>query len=128
MRTLLHLTYGLAGIVVACVVAWQWEPTRHAASIVLQSTAVLALVVGLAVQGTLTNAVAGLVISISQPIRIGDTVTILDHTGVVTRIGLSYTRIDVADGSHVEFPNTLLAQHEIAVTQRPRPHGRGPRP
>lgn len=118
---MLHFTYGLVGLAIACAALWQYGPTRHVASAALASGAVIAVVIGLAAQGTLGNVVAGLVIAFSQPIRTGDHVTIDDLTGRVSTIGVSYTRIDLDNGSHVEFPNSLLAQRAITVNRRARP-------
>ena len=49
----------------------------------LASSAVLGLVLGLAARQVLANPLAGILLAISQPIRIGDTVTIEDETGRV---------------------------------------------
>lgn len=125
-RTFLHLIYALAAIIVALSILWQFDATRSTAQKILASGAVVALVIGLAVQGTLGNVVAGVVITFSQPIRVGDRVTIGDHTGRVARLGVSYTRIDVGDGTHIEFPNSLLADSAIHVHREPPPrHGGG---
>lgn len=124
-RTFLHLVYALAAIVVTLSFLWQFDATRSTAQKILASGAVVALVIGLAVQGTLGNVVAGVVITFSQPIRVGDTITIGEHSGRVARLGVSYTRLDVGDGTHVEFPNSLLAQQAIHVHREPPPHHRG---
>lgn len=123
-RTLLRFVYGIAGLGVACAIAWQFGPTHRVATGLLASGAVLAVVIGLAAQGTLGNPIAGVVLAFAQPIRVGDKVTIDNLTGHVVRIGVSYTRIDVGDGTHVEFPNSLLATLSIVVERGARPpHG-----
>ena len=48
---------------------------------VLASSAVLGLVVGFAARQTLANGVAGMLLAITQPIRIGDLVTVEECTG-----------------------------------------------
>ena len=71
----------------------------------LASSAVLGLVIGFAARQTIANMVAGILIAITQPIRIGDTVTIEDETGRVDDITLSYTYLDTGDGRLVVVPN-----------------------
>jgi small-conductance mechanosensitive channel len=72
---------------------------------ILASSAVLGLVVGFAARQTLANLVAGILVAITQPIRIGDTVTIGEDTGRVDDLTLSYTYIDPGDGRLMVVPN-----------------------
>src|ERR671934_2605341 len=69
---------------------------RAVAGGILASSAVLGLILGFAAQRTIGNFVAGLLIALSQPLRIGDTVTVDETTGVVEEIGLTYTFIRAA--------------------------------
>jgi len=71
----------------------------------LASSAVLGLVVGFAARQTLANMVAGILLAITQPIRVGDTVTIADSTGRVDDLTLSYTYVDTGDGRLMVVPN-----------------------
>jgi small-conductance mechanosensitive channel len=112
-RTLLRLGTALGVVLVAGIVLWQFQATKDYAGAVFASTAVVAVVIGLAAQGTLSNVVAGIVLAFSQPIRLGDRVSIDGLDGVVEEIGLSYSRLRREDGSSVEFPNALLAQKAI---------------
>ena len=61
--------------------------------------------VGFAARQTLANLVAGIMIAVTQPIRIGDTVTIGEDTGRVDDLTLSYTYIDPGDGRLMVVPN-----------------------
>ena len=103
----------LAVALVAGVILWQFQATKDYASAVFASTAVVAVVIGLAAQGTLSNVVAGIVLAFSQPIRLGDRVSIDGQAGTVEEIGLSYSRLRSDDGTSIEFPNALLAQKAI---------------
>ena len=80
---------------------------------VLASTAVLGLVIGLAAQRTLSNFVAGILIAVSQPLRLGDRVTVEGETGQVEEIGLTYTFIRLDDGGRLVIPNDKLASDTI---------------
>jgi small-conductance mechanosensitive channel len=112
-KTLLRLGMAVAVVFVAGMVLWQFQATKDYASAVFASTAVVAVVIGLAAQGTLSNVVAGVVLAFSQPIRLGDRVSIDGLEGVVEELGLSYSRLRSDDGTSIEFPNALLAQKAI---------------
>ena len=80
---------------------------------VLASSAVLGLVVGFAARQTLANAIAGILLAITQPIRIGDLVTFEEKTGEVEDVRLTYTYIHLDDGRRLIVPNERLAQSSI---------------
>jgi small-conductance mechanosensitive channel len=86
---------------------------RAVAGGLLASSAVLGLIIGFASQRTLGNFVAGLLIAISQPIRLGDRVTYADTEGIVEEIGLTYTLIRTRDQSRLVVPNEKLASDTI---------------
>jgi small-conductance mechanosensitive channel len=72
---------------------------------ILASSAVLGLVIGFAARQPIANMVAGILLAITQPIRVGDTVTIADSMGRVDDLTLSYTYIDTGDGRLLVVPN-----------------------
>jgi small-conductance mechanosensitive channel len=78
---------------------------RGVAGGLLASSAVLTVIAGLAAQRTLGNAVAGLMIAFTQPIRIGDVVTISDAEGTVEEIALTHTVVRAPDNTRVIVPN-----------------------
>src|SRR6266511_2280328 len=86
---------------------------RAVAGGILASSAVVGIVVGFASQRTLGNFVAGLLIALSQPLRLGDKVQVQNTWGVVEEIGLSYTFIRTPDGSRLVIPNEKLASDSI---------------
>ncbi len=86
---------------------------RAIAGGVLASSAVLALVIGLASQRTIGNVVAGILIAFSQPLRIGDEVEVAGTRGVVEEIGLTYTWIRTRDNDRLVVPNERLASETI---------------
>jgi small conductance mechanosensitive channel len=89
------------------------DPVRTVAGGVLASTAVLGLVLGFAAQRTLSNFVAGILIAIAQPLRLGDRVRVDNDTGQVEEIGLTYTFIRLDDGARLVIPNDKLASDTI---------------
>jgi small-conductance mechanosensitive channel len=79
----------------------------------IASAGITALVVGLAARSPIANFVSGLIIAFSQPVRIGDLVTIDDVTGTVEEIRPVYTFIRTADNRRVLIPNEQLTSKII---------------
>lgn len=102
IRRLVFVTIIVIGIAVALA---QFDKLNKLATGILASSAVLGLVLGLAARQVLANPLAGILLAISQPIRIGDTITFGEETGRVDDITLSHTFIDTGDGRLVIVPN-----------------------
>jgi small-conductance mechanosensitive channel len=108
-RTITTLIF-IVGVLSALLVIPQ---VRAVAGGLLASSAVIGLVVGFAARSTLANWVAGLMIALTQPLRLGDTIVIGDVMGTVEEIGLSYTFIRTHDNDRVVIPNEKLASDTI---------------
>ena len=91
----------------------QFDQLNKLANAVLASSAVIGLVLGFAAQKILANPLAGILLAISQPIRIGDSVTIEDETGRVEDLTLSHTFIDTGDGRLVIVPNETVVTNVV---------------
>jgi small-conductance mechanosensitive channel len=86
---------------------------RAVAGGLLASSAMLSIIIGFAAQRTLGNFVAGILIALSQPLRLGDDVEVGGVRGVVEEIGLTYTFIRAEDESRLVIPNEKLASDTI---------------
>lgn len=86
---------------------------RAVAGGLLASSAVLGIIIGLASQQVLGNFMAGLVIALTQPVRIGDRVTYANEEGTVEEIGLTYTFIRTLEQRRLVVPNSKLASETI---------------
>jgi small-conductance mechanosensitive channel len=86
---------------------------RAVAGALLASSAILAVIIGLASQQTLGNFIAGILIATTQPVRIGDWVSYADEHGIVEEIGLTYTFIRTVDRRRLVVPNSKLASDTI---------------
>jgi small-conductance mechanosensitive channel len=109
LRFVRRLTYAAilaAGIVLALA---QFEGAWRIAASVLASGVVLAAIVGFAARQTLANFVAGVMIAITQPIRIGDWISFGDDYGQVEDVRLNYTILRTAGERRVMIPNEKLA-------------------
>lgn len=82
--------------------------TQEVASAFLASGAVLALVAGVALSTPLGNLGSGVLLAFTQPVRLGDRITVDDYTGVVREITLSYTALVTDEGTHVFVPNQSM--------------------
>ncbi len=66
------------------------------------------LAVGLALQGTLSNIAAGVMILILRPLRIGEYVNTGDAEGSVEEVGLFTTTMKTFDGIYISIPNSQI--------------------
>jgi len=100
----------IVGILSALLVIPQ---VRAVAGGILASSAVIGIVIGFAARSTLANWVAGLLIALTQPLRLGDTISIDGTLGTVEEIGLTYTFIRTIDNDRLVIPNEKLASDTI---------------
>jgi small-conductance mechanosensitive channel len=110
VRRLISVLIVLIGVAIA---ASNFPEAKSLATGILASSAVLGLVIGFAARQTLANGIAGILLAITQPIRIGDLVTFEEQTGVVEDVKLTYTYIRLDDGRRLIVPNERLAQSSV---------------
>jgi small conductance mechanosensitive channel len=97
-------------IIVALALAiGQFTSLDRLASTVLASSAIAAAVVGFAARQMLANAIAGMVLAVTQPLRIGDLVTFEGETGTVEDVTLTYTWLRSGADARLIIPNERLA-------------------
>ena len=99
ITTLVRYAIVMAGTIAACsTIGLQWSQIQWLAT---------ALTFGLAfgLQEMFANFVAGLIILLERPIRVGDIVTVDDVTGVVSRIRIRATSITNWDRKEYVVPN-----------------------
>jgi small-conductance mechanosensitive channel len=113
LRLIRRLVYALFLLIGFAIAASRFDEVSSVAAGVLASSAVLGLVIGFAARQTLANAIAGILLAITQPIRIGDLVTFEEQTGVVEDVRLTYTYIRLDDGRRLIVPNERLAQSSV---------------
>jgi small-conductance mechanosensitive channel len=113
LRLVRRLIFALIIVIALAMVALQFKSVNRVATTLLASSAVIGIVVGFAARQTLANAIAGILLAITQPIRIGDLVTFEEETGEVEDVRLTYTYIRLDDGRRLIVPNELLAQSSI---------------
>jgi small-conductance mechanosensitive channel len=106
LRRLITLAIVVVGLLLALS---QFGGLNRLAAGLLASGALLAAIVGFAARQTLANLIAGVMLTITQPLRIGDRVTIEEATGTVEDVRLNYTVVRGTDGGRLFVPNERLA-------------------
>ena len=106
IRRLIWLLLLLFGVLGALS---QFEGLGKVAGSFLASGALVAAIVGFAARQTLANLVAGIMLTISQPLRVGDWVTFEEHYGVVEDVRLNFTVLRSLSEQRIVIPNERLA-------------------
>lgn len=75
---------------------------------IIAAIGAIGLAIGLALQGTLQNIAAGIMLLALRPFRIGEYVEVGPISGTVEEIGLFATRLRTVDGVYVLAPNSTL--------------------
>lgn len=88
----------------------------------LQLTAAAgAVVLGLALQDTLGNAIAGLALQADQPYKIGDWISVDDYEGRVTQMSWRSTVLRTRDSTLVSLPNSSIVDGAVINYSEPAP-------
>src|SRR3954453_54556 len=106
VRRLVYASILLIGIALALS---QFTGVNKIAASVLASGAIVAAVIGFAAQRTLGNFVAGVMLAVTQPLRIGDWVVFDGETGVVEDVRLNFTVLRLPNQTRMFVPNERLA-------------------
>ena len=78
----------------------------------------LGIAVGLALQGTLSNLAAGIMLVLFRPFHIGDRIEAAGVVGTAREINLFYSEVDTDDNVRVIFPNGKLWGEIVKVPSR----------
>jgi len=108
LRRVLNLVLG--GCAVALMLM-QFEVVRSVGVSLLASAGLAGVVLGLAAQRTLGSIFAGIQLSITQPIRIGDDVIIEGEFGTIEEITLTYVVVRIWDERRLIVPMSRFLEH-----------------
>ena len=96
--------------------------TGGAAKAFLASSAGLALILGLSLSTPLGNLGSGILLGLTQPVRLGDRITVDmdgdEHTGAVEKIALAFTTLITDEGRKIFVPNLTMVQSVIVNHSR----------
>jgi small-conductance mechanosensitive channel len=105
-------TFVVVGLVIVAIY------TQGSFGWILTSFSVVGLVIGLSLQDILRNFFSGVYVLVERPFRIGDTVQVDGHTGVVQDIGFRATLLRTDDGREVVVPNAMLMTNSLVNLTR----------
>ena len=106
--------YALWAVVLVTVLAQFGVETTS----ILAALGGMALAIGLALQGTLSNVASGLMILVQKPFKVGEAISAGSVTGTVQQIGLFTTELKQFDGLFVMVPNSQLWNQAIVNFHR----------
>jgi len=106
--------YALWALVLVTVLAQFGVETTS----ILAALGGMALAVGLALQGTLSNVASGVMILVQKPFKVGEAISAGSVTGTVQQIGLFTTELKQFDGLFVMVPNSELWNKAIVNFHR----------
>ncbi|MGN8278222.1 mechanosensitive ion channel domain-containing protein [Pseudomonas sp. SMV71] len=86
---------------------------------VLATSGAMAIIVGLALQSTLSDVFSGIVLNTTKPYQLDDWISIDGTEGRVTDIDWRATRLQTSQGSMAVIPNSLAAKAKIVNFSRP---------
>ncbi len=109
LRFVRRLAYAAILLIGVALALSQFEGVSRIAASLLASGVVAAAIIGFAARQTLANVVAGVMLAVTQPIRVGDWVHFEDHYGVVEDVRLNYTFLRTGELERVVIPNEKLA-------------------
>jgi len=109
LRFVRRLIWLVLLVVGALIALSQFDGLGRVAGSFLASGALVAAIVGFAARQTLANLVAGIMLAITQPLRVDDWITIEDNYGVVEDVRLNYTVLRTLSDQRIVIPNERLA-------------------
>jgi small-conductance mechanosensitive channel len=74
----------------------------------------VSIVLGIAAQSSLSNLISGIIVAVSQPFRLGDTVVFRGEFGFIEDIKLMHTVIRTWDNRRLVVPNSMF-QSEVVT-------------
>lgn len=85
---------------------------------IIAAIGAVGLAIGLALQGTLQNIAAGIMLLVLRPFRIGEAIKVGAVEGSVEEVGLFATRLRAIDGTYILAPNSKLWNEPVFNASR----------
>jgi len=86
---------------------------------ILTSSAIVSVIIGFALQDTLANIIAGIVMHIEKPFDLNDWIKIGDREGEVVETSWKATRLKTLEGNYIIIPNTIISKEIIINYYKP---------
>lgn len=108
LRRVVNVSVGILAIALMLI---QFELLRNIGVSLLASAGLAGVVLGFAAQRTFSSLIAGIQLSSTQPIRIGDVVIVEKEWGVIEEITLTYVVVRIWDERRLIVPMTRFLEH-----------------
>jgi small-conductance mechanosensitive channel len=108
LRRVVSFCIGLVGL---ALMLTQFEVVRNVGVSLLASAGLAGVVLGFAAQRTFGSLIAGIQLSATQPIRLGDVVIIEKEWGTIEEITLTYVVVKIWDERRLVVPVTRFLDH-----------------
>ncbi len=103
------LNFALKALIVLLAVAIMGIPLSSVVALISS----IAVGIGLALQGSLSNIAGGVVLFIFKPFRVGDIIEADSYTGAVESIGIFFTTITTFDNRRAVIPNSTISNSSL---------------
>lgn len=111
VRVLRRVINVAIGIIAVALMLTQFEAVRNVGVSLLASAGLAGVVLGFAAQRTFGSLIAGIQLSATQPIRIGDVVIVEGEWGNIEEITLTYVVVKIWDERRLIVPMTRFLEH-----------------
>ncbi len=109
MRKIFPLFWVVSWFIIICVPYLGKVPSVYISIL----AAILSVMVGVSIRPFLENLFSGIVISFFRSVKVGDTVIIDSHYGLIEEIGLTYSVLKRWDWNRIVVPNAKLLEKEV---------------
>lgn len=116
---ILHL---LMSIVVIVIIAGIWGLEQNKIAVFASSILAALGVAFFAQWSLLSNITSSLILFFNHPLKLGDTIKVLDKDfsfeGEITELTYFFVHLKTNDGQTITIPNSLILQKSIAITEK----------
>ncbi len=112
-QMLRRILFVMIGIVTLAIMLMTFPAIKHIGVSLLASAGLATLVVGVAMQGTLSNLIAGVQIALTQPFRLEDAVVVEGEWGWIEEIGTMYVVVRIWDLRRLVLPLSYFLTHSF---------------
>jgi small-conductance mechanosensitive channel len=112
-QMLRRILFVMIGIVTLAIMLMTFPTIKHIGVSLLASAGLATLVVGVAMQGTLSNLIAGVQIALTQPFRLEDAVVVEGEWGWIEEIGTMYVVVRIWDLRRLVLPLSYFLTHSF---------------
>lgn len=88
---------------------------------ILTPSAILTAIIGLSMQDTIGNFIAGLIIQIEKPFDLDDWIEVDGQRGQVREMNWRYTKIETIDKIYMIIPNNKISTEKVINYSKPTP-------